>query len=780
MNHCASRLLLIVAFVFGVGLCAGRADAATPATRFVRPGITIQSVLDASASGDTVIVLDGTYTGPGNRNLNFHGKAITLRSQKGPDRCIIKVNRDCPTCSARAFIFTEGEGPGTVVDGFTITGAYTYNGCGAAIHCTYSSPTIRNNFIFMNGASGLTGAGGAMYLEGGSPLITDNIIWNNSATGSFGGGAIYCWDTRAVITRNNFQENAADYDGGAIYTIHGGPVIATNYMAGNKAARGGGICNWASESVIIQNVISQNQSTSSAGGGMYVRDYPAPCIQFCSIVENYTATVGRGIALYNTTAVITDCIIPRWERQYAIWVWWPNPNWPGPCVYMPPAPEPDTVWDVVALQNSYVQLQNCVLSMYMRGVRVGGIAADPPPLGADPITTGSSIGANYYNAYPFFDPLYYGRHRESDENAFPEDMFIYPGELVPGGDLCDPNDDLWFDGWDWHEISSFGRFDPSMVDDPSTPEDERWVIDYNPTDPSIAIFSPAIDRASPGSRYEREPYPNGAAANLGGYSNTAEASKSAPLDYMYDGEGGVFIDIAPKLIIEGPVAGSVPAYKAGDPNIFAINVYGENLGNMGAVQTELNFILDTYVNSNAYSYDETIFRISTQGGNPEFGGQAIVQNSAVFPSGAANLVGIYDNDRQLAGFISIEMPLPDKDITARTLLMTITYDYTADANGKTFKIDGEMQKTWAANMLGDIPLEVVPGSVTIEPVLSPTRCGDVNYDGLVNILDLIFVRGRLNLDVNSGDNWRADVNEDGRINIMDLIYLRTRLTNTCP
>jgi len=58
--------------------------------------------------------------------------------------------------------------------------------------------------------------------------------------------------------------------------------------------------------------------------------------------------------------------------------------------------------------------------------------------------------------------------------------------------------------------------------------------------------------------------------------------------------------------------------------------------------------------------------------------------------------------------------------------------------------------------------------------------GDANHDCRVNILDLIFIRNKLNQAVGTGDNWKADVNEDTRINILDLIFVRNKLNTQCP
>ncbi|MFG0252915.1 MAG: hypothetical protein ACF8NJ_08595, partial [Phycisphaerales bacterium JB038] len=110
---------------------------------------TIQEAIDAATTGDIVELADGTHLGEGNREIDFRGKAVTLRSASGdPGQCII----NCEQAGVALRIY-QGEGADTVVEGLTIINAFGDSASkGAALYCAQSTPTIRN-CIFMGNQS---------------------------------------------------------------------------------------------------------------------------------------------------------------------------------------------------------------------------------------------------------------------------------------------------------------------------------------------------------------------------------------------------------------------------------------------------------------------------------------------------------------------------------------------------------------------------------------------------------------------------------------------------
>ncbi|UCC43807.1 MAG: right-handed parallel beta-helix repeat-containing protein [Candidatus Zixiibacteriota bacterium] len=115
---------------------------------------TIQAGMDFAQQGDTVLVAPGLYFGTGNRDLDFRGKGIVVKSDSGAVTTII----DCGGSESDphiAFYFNSGEDTSSVVDGFKILNAYSGSYQGAAIEI-WSSPVIRNCIILDNQCGGIS------------------------------------------------------------------------------------------------------------------------------------------------------------------------------------------------------------------------------------------------------------------------------------------------------------------------------------------------------------------------------------------------------------------------------------------------------------------------------------------------------------------------------------------------------------------------------------------------------------------------------------------------
>ena len=183
----------------------------------------IQNGIDAVASSGTVHVANGTYTGTGNKNLDFKGKAITVQSENGPEDCII----DCEN-AGRGFYFHNGEGQDAVVSGFTITNGYGYDG--GAIRCTdSSSPSIINCIILGNES---TDDGGAVYCHTASPIFINCIISSNQTLDD--GGGVHLYNSSPSFINCSIAYNSADSSGGGVnVTGSSSPELTNCILWGN-------------------------------------------------------------------------------------------------------------------------------------------------------------------------------------------------------------------------------------------------------------------------------------------------------------------------------------------------------------------------------------------------------------------------------------------------------------------------------------------------------------------------------------------------------------------
>jgi len=79
---------------------------------------TIQSAVDASTSGDTILVASSFLGGAGNRDIDFGGRNLMLKSTSTTLIDIGGILGD----PHRAFYFHNGETANCVIDGFSLVG----------------------------------------------------------------------------------------------------------------------------------------------------------------------------------------------------------------------------------------------------------------------------------------------------------------------------------------------------------------------------------------------------------------------------------------------------------------------------------------------------------------------------------------------------------------------------------------------------------------------------------------------------------------------------------
>jgi hypothetical protein len=259
---------------------------------------TIQQGVDAATPGDTVAVVLGTYVGALNREIDPHGKAITICGAPG---------REVPTIDCqylgRGFAIQSGEAGGTLIEDLAIVRGYADGGGGGMLITNGSSPTIKNCQISyceaedgggmeVSGMSNPTVIGCAFigneaYVAGGglrcnstsSPSVKTCRFELNEAY--YGGGIMSRGGSCPAIDGTLFRQNSATFSGG-LRCEEGSPVLTDLTFIGNSATSGGGMGSGPYSTVTLRHATFLNNSASMRGGG-YACGTPAD-IAFCTFV----------------------------------------------------------------------------------------------------------------------------------------------------------------------------------------------------------------------------------------------------------------------------------------------------------------------------------------------------------------------------------------------------------------------------------------------------------------------------------------------------------------
>jgi len=226
--------------------------------------LSVQHAIDVAEAGDVVDIGPGRWR----EAIDLKGKSILLKGREGADKTII----DATSKSDSVVRCMTAEGPGTVLEGLTLTGGTGHRGLrgadtelGGGLLAVGASPTIRQcvfkgNSVTHNGGGAYCGPGGNVRFE------RCHFVGNSAEKG----GGLLSVGSRPVVVGCTFESNSASYCGGGLFAAKGSaPVLRECHFVTNTAAyQGGGACSLDSSGEILASAFERNRA-GSHGGAVY-------------------------------------------------------------------------------------------------------------------------------------------------------------------------------------------------------------------------------------------------------------------------------------------------------------------------------------------------------------------------------------------------------------------------------------------------------------------------------------------------------------------------------
>jgi parallel beta-helix repeat protein/predicted outer membrane repeat protein len=294
-----STLLLTV-------ILAGLATSATSAVVTVDGAgggdyLTIQEGLDAAADTDTVLVAAGTYSGPGNRDLDFGAKNIVLRSISG----LTSTTIDCELVG-RGIYLHGGQDTTCVIEGFTFANGYAWTcneAWGGAVLLDNASPFIRL-CTFTNCSAA---QGGGVYSRDSSPVFLKCRFTECDADIA---GGLMCENSSPRVTYCTFSDNIAmtgGFGGGMCCYNYGHAILQSCTFTGNTAGQGGGFRIQMNSAAELTDCHFSGNTATYAGGGVHCTETSSSVFTQCSFAGNHADTQGGGVGAHNCGPQLTEC-----------------------------------------------------------------------------------------------------------------------------------------------------------------------------------------------------------------------------------------------------------------------------------------------------------------------------------------------------------------------------------------------------------------------------------------------------------------------------------------